>query len=71
MNLVNICPDIPDDWRGGVVKTSKILGIDAKTLNKYAALGRRNGGIDWYISRKNGRKVFRGKDIKKFWREFF
>lgn len=70
MNLVNICPCIPDGWRGGRSETSRILGIEPKTLDKNARLGKRNGGIDW-IPNKNGRgKTFIGKEIKRFWREY-
>lgn len=66
MNLVTICPDIPDAWKGGISATCKILGLDPKTLCKYAALGKRQGGIDWKLA-TNGRKVFVGKEVKRFW----
>lgn len=69
MNLVKVCPDIPDNWEGGFSDTAKILGICQTTLRKYAALGRRCGGIDWCVS-KNGRKIFIGKEIKRFWMNY-
>lgn len=67
MNLVNVCPDIPDSWKGSVSATARILGISRDTLYKYAALGKRGGGIDWTVSRSNGRKMFSGKEVKRFW----
>ncbi len=68
MNLVNICPDIPDDWCGGRAETSRVLGISLRTLDRKAALGRRCRGIDW-IPGKRG-KIFSGKEVKRFWREY-
>lgn len=67
MNLVTVCPEIPDTWKGGIMATCQVLGLDRKTLTKYAALGKRQGGIDWQLA-TNGRKVFIGKEIKRFWR---
>lgn len=69
MNLVNVCPDIPDTWKGGMSATARVLGIDRDTLRKYANFGRRGGGIDWRPS-KSGRKQFLGREVKRFWREF-
>ena len=68
MNLVNTCPDIPDDWRGGRSETARILGLDPKTLDSKAALGKRNNGIDWLPGKRG--KIFTGKEIKRFWREY-
>lgn len=68
MNLVNVCPDIPDDWRGGRADTARILGIDPKTLDRRAEQGKRNGGIDWTPGKRG--KIFAGKEIKRFWREY-
>lgn len=69
MNMVNVCPDIPDDWRGGISDVAKVLGLSRDTVAKYAKLGRRNGGIDWKPS-KSGRKQFTGREVKRFWREY-
>ena len=69
MNLVNVCPDIPDNWRGGIAATAKLLGLSDDTVRKYARLGRRGGGIDWKPS-KSGKMMFSGKEIKRFWNEF-
>lgn len=68
MNLVNVCPEIPDGWRGNRADTARILGIDPKTLDKKAILGRRNGGIGWLPGKRG--KIFTGKEIKRFWREY-
>ena len=73
MNLRNTCPDIPDDWRGGIMAACRILGdekpVSDDWLRKKARLGRRCGGIDWKPS-KTGKMVFYGKEIKRFWREY-
>lgn len=66
MRLVPECPAISDRWKGGMSETARLLGIDRKTLRKYAELGKRQGGIDWKIS-MDGRKKFLGKEIKRFW----
>ncbi len=67
MSLVNICPDIPDNWKGGVLAVSKVLGLSDQTIRRACALGKYNGGIDFKIE-MNGRKVFSGKEVKRFWR---
>ena len=74
MNLTNTCPDIPDNWKGGMSDVCRILGTTGKPisrnmLRKYAELGRKNGGIDW-IPGKNGRRQFCGKEVKRFWFSF-
>lgn len=72
MNLSKTMPDIPDDWKGNVTDTCRVLGgekpISVTTLKKYAAIGRRHGGIDYNVNRK-GLMVFIGKEVKRFWRE--
>ena len=67
--MVNVCPNIPDDWRGTIAEASKILGLHRDTIRKYADVGRQAGGLDWKPSKK-GRKTFTGKEIKRFWREY-
>lgn len=64
MNLVNICPDIPDNWRGGRADTARILGIGLRTLDRKSALGRRGGGIDW--CRASGARYFQAKKSSAF-----
>ncbi len=68
MSLVNICPDIPDNWRGGVMDVSKVLGLHKSTISKAANKGKSFGGIDWILG-KNGSKMFTGKEVKRFWRK--
>lgn len=67
MSLVNVCPDIPDNWKGGVTDAGRVLGVSSETIRRAANKGRRNGGMDWIVGR-NGRKQFSGKEIKRFWR---
>lgn len=71
MNLVNECPSISDNWRGGIIQTAAILGLDPGTVRKYAKIGRRYGGIDWK-PKPGGKRgmVFFGREIKRFWREY-
>ncbi|MDE6268209.1 MAG: hypothetical protein K2M04_03910 [Muribaculaceae bacterium] len=69
MGLVNICPDIPDDWKGGVTDTARILGLSDDTIIRYTKLGRKGGGIEGKKS-KRGRTVYYGKEIKRFWNEY-
>lgn len=68
MNLVNVCPDIPDSWRGCAADVARILGLHRDTIAKKAKLGRRHGGIDWLPGKRG--KIFIGKEIKRFWREY-
>lgn len=65
--MVNTCPDIPDSWRGNRAETSRVLGIDPKTLDNKALLGKRYGGIDWKPNKSGRGKTFTGKEIKRFW----
>lgn len=60
------CPNIPDRWKGGRSQTAKVLGIDPKTLDKYAGLSKKDGGIGYLIT-QSGRKKFEGREIKRFW----
>lgn len=67
--MTPICPDIPDNWSGGRSETARLLGIDPKTLDKFAALGPKRRGIGYTVG-KSGKKKFSGREIKRFWREF-
>lgn len=64
--MITECPNIPDGWKGGRGQTAKLLGIDPKTLDKYAVLGKKNGGIACIIA-PSGRRKFEGSEIKRFW----
>ena len=68
MNLVNTCPDVPDNWRGNRADVIRLLGISPKTLDTYARRGRQGGGLDWLPGKRG--KVFIGKEVKRFWREY-
>ncbi len=63
MNLVNTCPDIPDDWKGGMSDVCRLLGIAWKTLDRYIELGK----VECQVS-VSGRRQFTGREIKRFWR---
>lgn len=65
MAWVNVCPDIPDNWRGGRSDTAKVLGCGLRTLDKYAELGRKFGGIDWKPGKRG--RMFNGREIKRFY----
>lgn len=71
MNLRKTCPDIPDNWKGGIADVCRILGEDGKpisrhTVERYIALGRFGGGIDAKIGAR-GRKQISGKEVKRLW----
>ena len=68
MNMVNVCPDIPDDWRGGIAEVVRVLGVSRSTVIRKAQLGRRHGGLDWTPGKRG--KTFTGKELKRFWREY-
>lgn len=65
--MVPMMPEIPDCWKSGVKETAAVLGICRETLRKYMKMGVMQGGIAYRISPRNGRPVFTGKEIKRFW----
>ncbi len=67
--MVTECPQISDNWRGGVIAVAKILGLSREKIRLDAILGKSGGGIDW-IPGKNGRKQFLGKEVKRYWRSY-
>lgn len=67
VNMTNILPNIPDEWRGSRVETAKILNISLRTLDRKAKIKKRDGGIEWLPGKRG--KIFTGKEIKRFWRE--
>lgn len=69
MNLTKTCPDIPDEWKGGITDVAKTLGLSQATIRKYALIGKRHGGLDYTLA-NNGRMRFAGKEIKRFWKSF-
>lgn len=56
-------PNISDTAKYNSKQTSVILGIHPNTLRKYADAG----CIKFSVSPLNGRRLFKGSDIKKFW----
>lgn len=69
MKLVKTCPDIPDDWKGGVTEVASLLGMSRTTLLDKCSKKKRDGGIVWGTGR-GGRKVFTGKEVKRFWKSY-
>lgn len=68
MSLVNICPDISDNWKGGVCDVARVLGLSENTIRLATFKDIRDGGLRFGVG-KNGRKKFSGKEVKRFWRE--
>lgn len=57
-------PNIGDNSRLSTMATARVLGIDRTTLYRASS----QGSISWSIV-ANGRRCYRGRDIKKYWRE--
>ena len=57
-------PRCMDEGRYTTMQTCAILGIHRKNLARYVE----GGGITPRIRKAEGRKVYRGVDIKKLWR---
>lgn len=59
-------PNVAPTGRYSTMETSRVLGIDRKTLQRYADKG--------YIRRRHRAKTFRpfylGQDILSFWRAY-
>ena len=72
MNLRKVCPDIPNNWKGGISDVCRILGeegkpLSYKTIRKYINLTRAHGGIKYSIG-INGRIQIKGAEVKRLWR---
>lgn len=50
----------------GMTDAAYLLEMDRKTLDKYAQLGKRHGGLDCYVSRVNLRRKFKGTELLRF-----
>lgn len=65
-NRRNTCPDIPDNWKGGITDVARVLGdkkpVSLKTVKKYLLVG----GIKVKAG-KNKRLQFSGKEVKRLW----
>lgn len=70
MNLRKTCPDIPDDWKGGITDVARILGGDRplsrQTVMRYIRLGHKNGGMKATLN-AGGFYRISGKEVKRFW----
>lgn len=66
MNLRKTCPDIPDDWKGGMSDVCRILGeskpISPKTIKRRIELGLVKPERD-----SNNRPRFTGAEVKRLW----
>lgn len=60
-------PKVADGAKFNSKQTSVILCIHPNTLRKYADAG----CIRYTVSPLNGRRLFKGADIKKFWNNKF
>lgn len=69
MNLRKTCPDIPDDWKGGMSDVCKILGesspISPKTIKRRMKLGLIQPERD-----SNNKLRFTGAEVKRLWTIF-
>ena len=64
--MVNEQPNISPTARYGIGEAAKILGIDRKTLRRHTNTG--TTGIECRYRKCNGRKVYTGQEIIRFWR---
>ena len=62
--MVSEFPDVADGACYTIGETAKILGVYRDTLRKHAD----NGFIKYGKNRNNGRKFFRGSEIKRYWK---
>lgn len=62
--MVNECPNVADSNCYTIGKAAELLGVHRDTLRKHAE----NGFIKYGKNRKNGRKFFRGSEIKRYWK---
>ncbi len=57
-------PNVPDTSRYGVTEAANILGIARSTLRLHSDAG----FIRYGIRRCNGRRVYTGRELKRYWR---
>lgn len=60
------CPDISPTSSWPIGKAAKLLGLSSRHLLRLAAMGY----IKYTVNRRNGRKKFSGREIKRFWNEY-
>lgn len=61
--MVQIEPQIEDNSIFPIGKAAVALGISRDTLRKYTV----SGAINHHIHKVNGRKLYKGDDLKRFW----
>lgn len=65
--MTTLEPEVADTGRYSLGETCKVLKLSMKTvLKNYEA-----GHIRCTVRKDNGRKVFQGSDIKRFWKGQF
>ena len=59
-----VWPDIPQSAVYPIGKAAEILGISTRHLLRLAT----SGVIKFTVNRRNGRKMFSGKELLRYWR---
>lgn len=62
--MTNTEPEVADNGRYSLSETCKVLKLSIKTVLKYTDTGDLKHGIH----KHNGRKFYKGSEIKKFWK---
>ena len=60
------CPNIASTSSYPIGEAAKLLGMSPRHLLRLAA----SGCIKYTVNRRNGRKRFSGREIKRFWNEY-
>lgn len=67
MKVVNLCPNIPDNWKGTRAESARLLGINPKTLDKYIRIAEQDRLITVKRSWVSGRIQYTGELVKYIW----
>ena len=57
-------PDIDDNARGPIGKAAQLLGIHRSTLLEHT----QNGYIKCMFHKVNKRRLYQGKELKRYWK---
>lgn len=60
-------PNINPEGRYTFKQACEALKISRTSLWRATRLGARHGGIDAKISRRNGKKIYLGKELLRYW----
>lgn len=60
-------PDCPNNGQYGVKEASSILGCSRSSLRNFC----NHGLIKFEISERTNRKIFKGAELKRFWRKYY